>query len=217
MPQPAPRQHEGVSAAAVVCSPVVGSEEVRSPVRPVRPNTSIQPASECQQTPSSPNAENLRDTSHYVQSELESLELIQQETDREASSLEPRLRTAIHSGNKVEEEILLQQWFALVNKKNALIRRQMQLNILEKEDDLEKRYELLKRELRQFLVIEDLNKTDAQKKREKMLLEELVSVVNQRNELVQHLDSQERAIEEDIEMEKALKEKLNAGAGCSMQ
>jgi hypothetical protein len=37
------------------------------------------------------------------------------------------------------------------------------------------------------------DKTDAQKKREKMLLDELVSIVNKRDELVQHLDSQEKA------------------------
>jgi hypothetical protein len=39
----------------------------------------------------------------------------------------------------------------------------------------------------------DWQKTEAQKLREKLLLEELVAIVNKRDELVHHLDSQEKA------------------------
>lgn len=63
----------------------------------------------------------------------------------------------------------------------------------EKEDDLESRFKLLNRELRSILAIEDWRKTDEQRTRETLLLEELVQIVNKRDELVHHLDSQEKA------------------------
>jgi hypothetical protein len=39
----------------------------------------------------------------------------------------------------------------------------------------------------------DWQKTEEQKVRENLLLDELVTIVNKRDELVHHLDSQERA------------------------
>ncbi|PNF35624.1 hypothetical protein B7P43_G01880 [Cryptotermes secundus] len=146
-----------------------------------------------------------KDVVNYIQNELEALEREQKQIDMQAAFLEKDLRRVMESGNdKEREEQLMAKWFPLVNKKNALLRRQMQLNILEKEDDLERKFELLNRELRSILAIEEWQKTEEQKVRENLLLDELVTIVNKRDELVHHLDSQEKAIEDDDEIERDL-------------
>lgn len=126
------------------------------------------------------------------------------ELDQKISELEKKIADLNNSGNDRNVDNL-DEIFSLVNKKNDLLRRQMQLNIIEQERVLERANEELTKELRSLINIDDSRKTKAQLERQQYLYDQSLALVNKRNELVHHMDVQERGIEDDNELKATLK------------
>ncbi|XP_034079291.1 protein-methionine sulfoxide oxidase mical3a isoform X1 [Gymnodraco acuticeps] len=113
----------------------------------------------------------------------------------------------LHLGGmgKKDDPKLMQEWFKLVQEKNALVRYESELMIFARELELEDRQSRLQQELRERMAVEDHLKTEKELNQEKQILNEMLEVVEQRDALVALLDEQRlREKEEDKDLESVM-------------
>ncbi|XP_057559509.1 F-actin-monooxygenase MICAL3 isoform X4 [Hippopotamus amphibius kiboko] len=106
---------------------------------------------------------------------------------------------------KKDDPKLMQEWFKLVQEKNAMVRYESELMIFARELELEDRQSRLQQELRERMAVEDHLKTEEELSEEKRILNEMLEVVEQRDALVALLEEQRlREKEEDKDLEAAM-------------
>jgi len=115
----------------------------------------------------------------------------------QSTLLEHKFREVEAEGIQCEE--LLHLWFHLVTRKNVAFHRRLMLDILQSEQDLEKKCELLQAELRRG-EIDEVG--------EKLLLEELLKVVDMRDQLVMARDREEISLQVEVELGKEVEVKI---------
>ncbi|XP_068108180.1 MICAL-like protein 1 isoform X2 [Hyperolius riggenbachi] len=133
--------------------------------------------------------------------EMEEIELRLDELERRGVELEHRLRKM---DNESEEDGLLVDWFKLIQEKHALVRRESELVYTTKQQDLEQRQADVEYELRCLLNKPEKDWLDEDKEREQVLMQELVTLIEQRNAIVKCLDEDKQREEEEDKLIAAL-------------
>ncbi|XP_029992779.1 protein-methionine sulfoxide oxidase mical3a isoform X5 [Sphaeramia orbicularis] len=136
-----------------------------------------------------------------IQRQLEQVEEKQRQLEERGVAVEKALRGEAGMGKK-DDPKLMQEWFKLVQEKNALVRYESELMIFARELELEDRQSRLQQELRERMAVEDHLKTEKELTQEKQILNEMLEVVEQRDALVALLEEQRlREKEEDKDLE----------------
>ncbi|XP_034501935.1 F-actin-monooxygenase MICAL3 isoform X4 [Ailuropoda melanoleuca] len=153
-----------------------------------------------------------------IQRQLEQVEEKQRQLEERGVAVEKALRGEadywgesyysdlidLHLGGmgKKDDPKLMQEWFKLVQEKNAMVRYESELMIFARELELEDRQSRLQQELRERMAVEDHLKTEEELSEEKKILNEMLDVVEQRDALVALLEEQRlREKEEDKDLE----------------
>ncbi|GIX74346.1 protein-methionine sulfoxide oxidase mical3a [Caerostris extrusa] len=121
-----------------------------------------------------------------IQRRLEELDIQQKELEQRGVEVEKMLRGEGNRSGKAESE-LMQEWYTLVHTKNKLTREEQELLIRLKDLELEDRHSKLQQDFTQRMA-EDSQKNATQLIEERKILDEMLKIVDRRNELVAVLE-----------------------------
>ncbi|XP_066214466.1 MICAL-like protein 1 [Saccopteryx leptura] len=115
--------------------------------------------------------------------------------------LEEKLRGGMNEGR---EDDMLVDWFKLIHEKHLLVRRESELIYVFKQQNLEQRQADVEYELRCLLNKPEKDWTEEDRGREKVLMQEIVTLIEQRNAIVNCLDEDRQREEEEDKMLEAM-------------
>uniref|UniRef100_A0A8C6ZPZ9 BMERB domain-containing protein n=1 Tax=Nothoprocta perdicaria TaxID=30464 RepID=A0A8C6ZPZ9_NOTPE len=120
-----------------------------------------------------------------IYGEMDAIEHQLDQLEHRGVALEEKLRSA---ENGAPEDSLLVDWFKLIHEKHMLVRHESELIYIFKQQNLEQRQSDVEYELRCLLNKPEKDWTDEDRVREKVLMQELVTIIEQRNAIVNCLD-----------------------------
>ncbi|XP_061220269.1 MICAL-like protein 1 isoform X3 [Neopsephotus bourkii] len=140
-----------------------------------------------------------------IYGQMDAIEQQLDQLEHRGVALEEKLRSA---ENDSPEDSLLVDWFKLIHEKHMLVRHESELIYIFKQQNLEQRQSDVEYELRCLLNKPEKDWTDEDRGREKVLMQELVTIIEQRNAIVNCLDEdRQREEEEDKMLEAMIKRK----------
>ncbi|XP_018617622.2 MICAL-like protein 1 isoform X1 [Scleropages formosus] len=137
--------------------------------------------------------------------EMGELEKQLDELEQRGVVLEQKLRDC---HNDEDEEHLLVEWFTLIHEKHMLVRREAELVYTAKQQNLEERQADVEYELRCLLNKPEREWSEEDHGREQELMAELVTIIEQRNQIINSMDQdRQREEEEDKLLAAVIKKK----------
>ncbi|KAK2180212.1 hypothetical protein NP493_453g02004 [Ridgeia piscesae] len=136
--------------------------------------------------------------------QLREIDMELRDLEAEGRDLETQIRSGTDDEMDTSEELMV-QWFGLINQRNELVRKEADLMYRQKQQELEGIHEDVEYELRCLMDKPDHQKTETERKREAVLLQELLETVNMRNSIIDSMEEDRiRYIEEDQEIAEVL-------------